>query len=135
MQFSFVKSISICVFWLLTVPPQPPVILGLERQEVRAGTVLVLECVCQSGNPLANLQWTKVNPCKSMYMGVSEGNMFSTTTHFPRPCFTFLSCVCIRLSEWRGFTEDVGRRCCGAYVQKCPPSENQPCGQPSNTEL
>uniref|UniRef100_A0A8C6SFY9 NPHS1 adhesion molecule, nephrin n=1 Tax=Neogobius melanostomus TaxID=47308 RepID=A0A8C6SFY9_9GOBI len=40
-------------------PPQPPVILGLERQEVRAGTVLVLECMCQSGNPLANLQWTK----------------------------------------------------------------------------
>ncbi|XP_055020059.1 LOW QUALITY PROTEIN: nephrin [Boleophthalmus pectinirostris] len=40
-------------------PPQPPVILGLERQEVRAGTTLVLECVCQSGNPLANLQWTK----------------------------------------------------------------------------
>lgn len=48
------------LLWFLTVPPQPPVILGLERQEVRAGTMLVLECVCQSGNPLANLQWTKV---------------------------------------------------------------------------
>ncbi|XP_072317579.1 nephrin [Eucyclogobius newberryi] len=40
-------------------PPQPPVILGLEGQEIRAGTMLVLECVCQSGNPRANLQWTK----------------------------------------------------------------------------
>uniref|UniRef100_A0A3B3ZLW4 Uncharacterized protein n=1 Tax=Periophthalmus magnuspinnatus TaxID=409849 RepID=A0A3B3ZLW4_9GOBI len=52
---------SSLLLWFLTVPPQPPVILGLERQEVRAGTTLVLECVCQSGNPLANLQWTKVN--------------------------------------------------------------------------
>ncbi|XP_070691959.1 nephrin [Pempheris klunzingeri] len=40
-------------------PPQPPVIVGLEREEVKAGTMLVLECVSRGGNPLANLHWTK----------------------------------------------------------------------------
>ncbi|XP_071326506.1 nephrin [Trachinotus anak] len=40
-------------------PPQPPVIVGLEREEVKAGRVLVLECVSHGGNPLATLQWTK----------------------------------------------------------------------------
>ncbi|XP_059194718.1 nephrin [Centropristis striata] len=40
-------------------PPQPPVIVGLEREEVKAGRMLVLECVSHSGNPLATLHWTK----------------------------------------------------------------------------
>ncbi|KAI9532257.1 hypothetical protein NQZ68_033197 [Dissostichus eleginoides] len=40
-------------------PPQPPVILGLEREEVKEGRTLVLECVSHGGNPLATLQWTK----------------------------------------------------------------------------
>ncbi|XP_073341554.1 nephrin [Pagrus major] len=40
-------------------PPQPPVIVGLEREEVKAGRVLVLECVSHGGNPLATLHWTK----------------------------------------------------------------------------
>ncbi|XP_051261482.1 nephrin isoform X2 [Dicentrarchus labrax] len=40
-------------------PPQPPVIVGLEREEVKAGKMLVLECVSHGGNPLASLQWTK----------------------------------------------------------------------------
>uniref|UniRef100_A0A3Q2UDL6 NPHS1 adhesion molecule, nephrin n=1 Tax=Fundulus heteroclitus TaxID=8078 RepID=A0A3Q2UDL6_FUNHE len=47
---------------LLTDPPDPPYIIGLDRDEVKAGTLLVLECVSHGGNPLANLQWTKVNP-------------------------------------------------------------------------
>ncbi|XP_026149975.1 nephrin isoform X2 [Mastacembelus armatus] len=40
-------------------PPQPPVIMGLEREEVKAGRMLVLECVSYGGNPLATLHWTK----------------------------------------------------------------------------
>ncbi|XP_042345484.1 nephrin [Plectropomus leopardus] len=40
-------------------PPQPPVIVGLEREEVKAGRMLVLECVSHDGNPLAALHWTK----------------------------------------------------------------------------
>ncbi|TDH12004.1 hypothetical protein EPR50_G00066240 [Perca flavescens] len=40
-------------------PPQPPVIVGLERAEVKAGRMLVLECVSHGGNPLATLHWTK----------------------------------------------------------------------------
>nr|XP_040020695.1 LOW QUALITY PROTEIN: nephrin [Gasterosteus aculeatus aculeatus] len=40
-------------------PPQPPVILGLEREDVKAGRILVLECVSHGGNPLASLHWTK----------------------------------------------------------------------------
>ncbi|XP_068995911.1 nephrin [Embiotoca jacksoni] len=40
-------------------PPQPPVIVGLDREEVKAGIVLVLECVSHGGNPLASLHWSK----------------------------------------------------------------------------
>nr|XP_020475759.1 nephrin isoform X2 [Monopterus albus] len=40
-------------------PPQPPVIVGLEREEVKAGRILRLECVSYGGNPLATLHWTK----------------------------------------------------------------------------
>ncbi|KAM8734312.1 nephrin isoform 1-T1 [Acanthopagrus schlegelii] len=47
-------------------PPQPPVIVGLEREEVRAGRVLVLECVSHGGNPLATLHWTKNGEILSM---------------------------------------------------------------------
>lgn len=61
MPFPFVKSIFIFVSCFLAVPPQPPVIVGLEREEVKAGRMLVLECVSHGGNPLATLHWTKVN--------------------------------------------------------------------------
>ncbi|XP_035493653.2 nephrin isoform X1 [Scophthalmus maximus] len=40
-------------------PPQPPVIVGLDSEEVKAGRMLVLECVSHGGNPLATLHWTK----------------------------------------------------------------------------
>nr|XP_054597201.1 nephrin [Nothobranchius furzeri] len=40
-------------------PPDPPYITGLKRDEVRAGTLLVLECVSDGGNPRASLQWSK----------------------------------------------------------------------------
>ncbi|KAK2844421.1 hypothetical protein Q5P01_011080 [Channa striata] len=40
-------------------PPQPPVILGPEREEVKSGRTLTLECVSHGGNPLATLHWTK----------------------------------------------------------------------------
>lgn len=55
------KGQIICVSHFLADPPQPPVILGLEREEVKEGRTLVLECVSHGGNPLATLQWTKVN--------------------------------------------------------------------------
>uniref|UniRef100_A0A669EZQ6 NPHS1 adhesion molecule, nephrin n=1 Tax=Oreochromis niloticus TaxID=8128 RepID=A0A669EZQ6_ORENI len=50
----------------LTVAPQPPVILGLERNEVKAERTLVLECVSYGGNPLATLHWTKNGEVLSM---------------------------------------------------------------------
>ncbi|KAL4657723.1 nephrin, partial [Arapaima gigas] len=40
-------------------PPQPPVLEGLEMDEVKAGTTLRLVCTAHSGNPLATLQWSK----------------------------------------------------------------------------
>ncbi|XP_041649263.1 nephrin [Cheilinus undulatus] len=40
-------------------PPQPPVIVGLSREEVKAGRTLTVECVSHGGNPLATLHWTK----------------------------------------------------------------------------
>ncbi|XP_053288311.1 nephrin [Pleuronectes platessa] len=40
-------------------PPQPPVIVGLDSDEVKAGRMLTLECVSHGGNPLATLHWTK----------------------------------------------------------------------------
>uniref|UniRef100_A0A4W5R526 Ig-like domain-containing protein n=1 Tax=Hucho hucho TaxID=62062 RepID=A0A4W5R526_9TELE len=43
-----------------SVPPQHPVILGLDREgPVKRGTILKLVCVSQGGNPLATLHWTK----------------------------------------------------------------------------
>uniref|UniRef100_A0A3Q3B3N1 NPHS1 adhesion molecule, nephrin n=1 Tax=Kryptolebias marmoratus TaxID=37003 RepID=A0A3Q3B3N1_KRYMA len=49
----------------LTVPPEPPYIIGLDRDEVRAGRILVLECVSHGGNPRATLQWTKNGEVRS----------------------------------------------------------------------
>ncbi|XP_024917605.1 nephrin isoform X2 [Cynoglossus semilaevis] len=40
-------------------PPQPPVIIGLETGEVKAGRILTLVCVSHGGNPLATLHWSK----------------------------------------------------------------------------
>lgn len=57
---TFVNYIYMFVLCFIPVPPQPPVIVGLERDEVKAGRILVLECVSHGGNPLANLQWTNV---------------------------------------------------------------------------
>nr|XP_014267518.1 nephrin isoform X4 [Maylandia zebra] len=51
---------------LYKVAPQPPVILGLERNEVKAERTLVLECVSYGGNPLATLHWTKNGEVLSM---------------------------------------------------------------------
>ncbi|XP_028281852.1 nephrin [Parambassis ranga] len=47
-------------------PPQSPVILGLEGDEVKAERMLVLECVSYGGNPLATLHWTKNGEILSM---------------------------------------------------------------------
>ncbi|XP_074837092.1 nephrin [Carettochelys insculpta] len=40
-------------------PPQPPTIEGYKRPEIKAGEILKLTCIAQSGNPLATLQWLK----------------------------------------------------------------------------
>ncbi|CAG12048.1 unnamed protein product, partial [Tetraodon nigroviridis] len=47
-------------------PPQPPVINGLEGEEVLAGRTLSLQCVSYGGNPLATLQWTKVSVMRTL---------------------------------------------------------------------
>lgn len=60
--YPFFPSVK-CLFLplLLPDPPQPPVIIGLEGEEVKAGSLLLLQCVSYGGNPLATLHWTKVN--------------------------------------------------------------------------
>ncbi|KAF4104345.1 nephrin [Onychostoma macrolepis] len=40
-------------------PPQAPVIMGLENEEVKAGSFLRVVCMSYGGNPLATLHWTK----------------------------------------------------------------------------
>uniref|UniRef100_A0A3B3XTG3 NPHS1 adhesion molecule, nephrin n=1 Tax=Poecilia mexicana TaxID=48701 RepID=A0A3B3XTG3_9TELE len=55
------------VFKVFLFSPSPPYIIGLDRDVVKAGSLLVLECVSHGGNPLGTLQWTK------------EGEVLSTT--------------------------------------------------------
>ncbi|KAM4735257.1 nephrin [Anableps anableps] len=50
-----VTTITMNVYY----PPEPPYIIGLDKDEVKAGSLLVLECVSYGGNPLATLEWTK----------------------------------------------------------------------------
>ncbi|NP_001035777.1 nephrin precursor [Danio rerio] len=40
-------------------PPQAPMIMGLENEEVKAGSFLKVVCMSYGGNPLATLHWTK----------------------------------------------------------------------------
>ncbi|KAG1951962.1 nephrin isoform X2 [Pimephales promelas] len=40
-------------------PPQAPVIMGLENEEVKAGSFLKVVCMSYGGNPLATLHWIK----------------------------------------------------------------------------
>uniref|UniRef100_A0A3B4G2G8 NPHS1 adhesion molecule, nephrin n=1 Tax=Pundamilia nyererei TaxID=303518 RepID=A0A3B4G2G8_9CICH len=58
-------SPSLSMF-LVSLVFTPPVILGLERNEVKAERTLVLECVSYGGNPLATLHWTKNGEVLSM---------------------------------------------------------------------
>ncbi|XP_029359633.1 nephrin [Echeneis naucrates] len=60
-------------------PPQPPVIVGLEREEVKAGRMLLLECVSHGGNPLATLHWTKNGDVVSMTWEEDVGVQKSTS--------------------------------------------------------
>uniref|UniRef100_A0A3Q4HKY9 NPHS1 adhesion molecule, nephrin n=1 Tax=Neolamprologus brichardi TaxID=32507 RepID=A0A3Q4HKY9_NEOBR len=58
-------SPSLSMF-LVSLVFTPPVILGLERNKVKAERTLVLECVSYGGNPLATLHWTKNGEVLSM---------------------------------------------------------------------
>uniref|UniRef100_A0A3P8Z1Q1 NPHS1 adhesion molecule, nephrin n=1 Tax=Esox lucius TaxID=8010 RepID=A0A3P8Z1Q1_ESOLU len=52
--------LHLSLFLSPSVPPQPPVIQGLNSKDmVKRGTTLRLDCVSQGGNPLATLHWTK----------------------------------------------------------------------------
>ncbi|XP_039974300.1 nephrin [Xiphias gladius] len=53
------QPVETAVTMTVYFPPQPPVIVGLDREEVKAGRMLMLECLSHGGNPLANLHWTK----------------------------------------------------------------------------
>uniref|UniRef100_A0A3B3XTE2 NPHS1 adhesion molecule, nephrin n=1 Tax=Poecilia mexicana TaxID=48701 RepID=A0A3B3XTE2_9TELE len=66
-RFYFSELLLFLSLPLLTDPPEPPYIIGLDRDVVKAGSLLVLECVSHGGNPLGTLQWTK------------EGEVLSTT--------------------------------------------------------
>uniref|UniRef100_A0A665VU14 NPHS1 adhesion molecule, nephrin n=1 Tax=Echeneis naucrates TaxID=173247 RepID=A0A665VU14_ECHNA len=65
--------------FLTVAPPQPPVIVGLEREEVKAGRMLLLECVSHGGNPLATLHWTKNGDVVSMTWEEDVGVQKSTS--------------------------------------------------------
>uniref|UniRef100_A0A3Q3VIY6 Uncharacterized protein n=1 Tax=Mola mola TaxID=94237 RepID=A0A3Q3VIY6_MOLML len=56
---AFFRPVETTMTMSVYYPPQPPVIVGLEREEVKAGRTLLLECVSHGGNPLATLHWTK----------------------------------------------------------------------------
>uniref|UniRef100_UPI003AAB75BB nephrin n=1 Tax=Centroberyx gerrardi TaxID=166262 RepID=UPI003AAB75BB len=56
---AFAQPLETTMTMRVYFPPQPPVIQGLEREEVKAGRMLKLVCVSQGGNPLATLHWTK----------------------------------------------------------------------------
>lgn len=61
--YEWFKLLSIDVVTLHSlhsVPPQSPVIMGLENEEVKAGSFLRVVCMSYGGNPLATLHWTKV---------------------------------------------------------------------------
>ncbi|XP_056613688.1 nephrin isoform X1 [Triplophysa dalaica] len=53
------RSLEASITMRVYFPPQPPVIVGLEHPEVKAGTLLRLVCTSFGGNPLATLHWTK----------------------------------------------------------------------------
>lgn len=157
--FPFVKSIFIFVSCFLTVPPQPPVIVGLEREEVKAGRMLVLKCVSHSGNPLATLHWTKVNlprhllrcfltHChvgkicyqqKSNFSFVGTPSLVASVLHLLHGMTTFFMAfdfyVLICVSEWRRFVHNLGRGCCSTEVHQYPQPEDHPGSQPGSTVL
>lgn len=69
--FPFIKCLFLPL--LLPDPPQPPVINGLEGEEVQAGRTLLLQCVSYGGNPLAALHWTKVDlSCHLLWLHCQE---------------------------------------------------------------
>uniref|UniRef100_A0A8C2IM90 NPHS1 adhesion molecule, nephrin n=1 Tax=Cyprinus carpio TaxID=7962 RepID=A0A8C2IM90_CYPCA len=58
-QFEFLSIDVVTLHSLPSVPPQAPVIMGLENEEVKAGSFLRVVCMSYGGNPLATLHWTK----------------------------------------------------------------------------
>lgn len=75
-----------CLFLplLLADPPQPPVINGLEGEEVQAGKLLLLQCVSYGGNPLPALHWTKVN--RSCHLLWRHYQQLLVTLSVPQTC-------------------------------------------------
>lgn len=158
--FPFVKSIFILVCCFLAVPPQPPVILGLEREEVKAGRMLVLKCVSHSGNPLATLHWTKVNLLHHLLRRfVTHCHIAKMNHNNWRTCsvgipllvasvlhllhhmkqthswwlFEFYVFICV--SEWGSSVHNLGRGCCVTEVHRYPQPEDHPCWQPGSAVL
>ncbi|KTG40105.1 hypothetical protein cypCar_00034668 [Cyprinus carpio] len=58
-RFELLSIDVVTLHSLPSVPPQAPVIMGLENEEVKAGSFLRVVCMSYGGNPLATLHWTK----------------------------------------------------------------------------
>ncbi|KAF4086267.1 hypothetical protein AMELA_G00104930 [Ameiurus melas] len=61
-------------------PPQAPVIEGLRREEVNAGTHLQLVCISYGGNPLATLHWTKNDEVLSTVWEMDTDSLKASST-------------------------------------------------------
>lgn len=118
-----------CLFLplLLPDPPQPPVINGLEGEEVQAGRLLLLQCVSYGGNPLATLHWTKVSlSCHLLWRHCQQ---LLLTLSVPQTCWSSAS------SERRGSLHFLEGGHWGTEVHQRPPPDDQPSRQSGRAVL
>lgn len=70
-----------CFLIILSVPPDPPEIVGyVEGEVLRAGNAVTLRCVSRGGNPLATVLWYRgsdTKPCDSSF-STSDRNSVNT---------------------------------------------------------
>ncbi|XP_077063993.1 nephrin isoform X2 [Siphateles boraxobius] len=70
-------------------PPQAPVIMGLENEEVKAGSFLRVVCISYGGNPLATLHWIKGDNGGMMTMSNLTHKVSREDNGLPLTCEAF----------------------------------------------